>query len=56
MEPAAYAGIVFAALIPIGGWWIMADERKHAPYSAAPDVEPRPAPPATAAEPPAAST
>ena len=56
VEPAAYIGLIFAALIPIGGWSIMADERKDAPYSALLDVEPRPAPPATAPEPPPAST
>jgi len=44
----AYAGIVFAALIPTGGWMALADERTDAPYSAAPDIEPRPAPPASA--------
>lgn len=48
VEPAAYAGLVFAALIPAGGWIALADERTDAPYSAAPDIEPRPAPPATA--------
>jgi hypothetical protein len=56
VEPAAYVGLVFAALIPIGGWWIMADERTKAPYSAPPDIEPRPAPPATAPEPPPAAS
>lgn len=47
-----YVGLVFAALVPVGGWMALADERTDAPYSAAPEIEPRPAPPATA--PPAA--
>ena len=55
VEPAAYAGLMFAALIPVGGWWILADERTDAPYSAAPEIDPRPAPPAAAAEPPPAA-
>jgi hypothetical protein len=56
VKPAAYVGLVFAALIPIGGWWIMADERTEAPYSAPPELEPRPAPPASAPEPPPAAS
>jgi hypothetical protein len=44
----AYAGLVLAALIPTGGWMALADERTDAPYSAAPHIEPRPAPPAGA--------
>jgi hypothetical protein len=49
VKTAAYVGLAFAALIPAGGWVIMADDRTSAPYSAPPDLEPRPAPPATAA-------
>lgn len=45
---AAYAGLVLAALIPAGGWIAVGDERTEAPYSAAPDVPVRPAPPAEA--------
>lgn len=44
----AYLGLLFTALIPVGGWITMADERTHAPYSAAPDIPRRPAPPAEA--------
>ena len=54
VKTAAYVGIAFAALIPVGGWIILADERTGAPYSAPPDVEPRPAPPPTAAAAPPA--
>ena len=44
----AYLGLLFAALIPVGGWLAMADERTDAPYSAAPDLPRRSAPPAEA--------
>lgn len=44
----AYVGLLFAALIPVGGWLAMADERTQAPYSAVPDLPRRPAPPAEA--------
>lgn len=42
---AAYLGLAFMLLIPVGGWIAMADERTQAPYSAAPDLPRRPAPP-----------
>lgn len=45
---AAYLGLLFMLLIPVGGWLTMADERTGAPYSAAPDLPRRPAPPAEA--------
>ena len=45
---AAYLGLLLMALIPAGGWITMADERTDAPYSAAPDLPRRPAPPAGA--------
>ena len=48
VKPVAYIGMVFAALIPTGGWMALADERTDAPYSAAPEIEPRPAPPPSA--------
>jgi len=48
VEWPAYAGLICSALIPVGGWMALADERTDAPYSAAPDLEPRPAPPAAA--------
>jgi hypothetical protein len=46
VEPGALVGLLFAAAIPIGGWLAMADERRDAPYSAPPNLAPRPAPPA----------
>jgi len=42
----AFVGLLFAAAIPVGAWIAMADERKDAPYSAPPNLAPRPAPPA----------
>ncbi len=45
---AAYLGLAFMLLIPVGSWIAMADERTDAPYSAAPDLPRRPAPPAAA--------
>ena len=44
----AYVGLALGVLIPVGGWITMADERTEAPYSAAPDLPRRPAPPAEA--------
>ncbi len=44
----AYLGLLLMLLIPVGGWLAMADERTQAPYSAAPDLPRRPAPPAEA--------
>ena len=46
VDVGAVFGLVFAAAIPLGGWLSMADERKDAPYSAPPNLAPRPAPPA----------
>lgn len=40
----AYAGLACAALIAAGGWLALADDRTDAPYSAAPELPPRPAP------------
>jgi hypothetical protein len=45
---AAYLGLLFMLLIPVGSWIALADERTDAPYSAAPDLPRRPAPPAAA--------
>jgi hypothetical protein len=42
----ALVGLLFAAAIPVGGWLAMADDRRDAPYSAPPNLAPRPAPPA----------
>ena len=41
----AYLGLAATALIAAGGWRAMADERTGAPYSAAPELPRRPAPP-----------
>ena len=46
VAPGAVVGLLFAVAIPVGGWLSMADERKDAPYSAPPNLAPRPAPPA----------
>ena len=43
---AAYLGVTLMILVPAGSWIAMADERTEAPYSAAPDLPRRPAPPA----------
>jgi hypothetical protein len=43
---AAYLGLLFMFLIPVGSWIAMADERTDAPYSTAPELPRRPAPPA----------
>lgn len=40
----AYVGLACTALIAVGGWLALADERTDAAYSAAPDLPPRPAP------------
>lgn len=47
IKGAAYVGLLLTALIPLGGWITLADERTEASYSAPPDIEARPAPPAT---------
>ncbi len=44
----AYLGLLFTFLVLAGGWLTMRDERTGAPYSAAPDLPRRPAPPAEA--------
>ncbi len=44
----AYLGLLLMGLICVGSWIAMADERTDAPYSAAPDLPRRPAPPAEA--------
>ncbi len=46
---AAYFGLLAMLLVPVGGWVTMRDERLDAPYSAAPDLPRRPAPPAASA-------
>jgi hypothetical protein len=46
LRAGAIVGLLFAAAIPVGGWLAMADERRDAPYSAPPNLAPRPAPPA----------
>lgn len=46
MEVGAYVSLVGVFLCAAGGWTAMRDERMDAPYSAAPELEPRPAPPA----------
>ena len=42
----AYLGLLAAALVAIGGWWSLKDERTDAPESAYTPPAPRPAPPA----------
>ncbi len=42
----AYLGLLLMLLVPVGSWIATADERMDAPYSAAPDLPRRPAPPA----------
>lgn len=44
----AYLGLVSCLGVFAGGWLTMRDERLDAPYSAAPDLPRRPAPPAEA--------
>ena len=46
VEAAAYLGVVALALIAVGGWWSLKDERTDAPESAYTPPAPRPAPPA----------
>ena len=46
VEAAAYLGLVALALIAVGGWWSLKDERTDAPESAYTPPAPRPAPPA----------
>jgi hypothetical protein len=44
VELPAYLGLVFAALIPVGGWLALNDERLDAPESAYTPPPPRPVP------------
>lgn len=46
IEAGAYVGLAGAALLAIGAWWALADERTDAPESAYVPPAPRPAPPA----------
>jgi hypothetical protein len=46
IEVGAYFGLAAAALLTIGAWWSLADERTDAPESAYTPPAPRPAPPA----------
>jgi hypothetical protein len=46
IEVGAYVGLAGAALLAIGAWWSLADERTDAPESAYVPPAPRPAPPA----------
>lgn len=48
LQLGAYLSLLGVVLCAAGGWITMKDERQSAPYSAAPDLEPRPAPPAEA--------
>ncbi|MTD43386.1 hypothetical protein GKE82_03470 [Conexibacter sp. W3-3-2] len=48
LQLGAYLSLLGVVLCAAGGWITMKDERQSAPYSAAPDLEPRPAPPADA--------
>ena len=48
IEAGAYVGLAGAALLTIGAWWSLADERTDAPESAYVPPAPRPAPPARA--------
>jgi hypothetical protein len=45
IEGGAYVGLAGAALLTIGAWWSLADERTDAPESAYVPPVPRPAPP-----------
>jgi hypothetical protein len=45
IEGGAYFGLAGAALLTIGAWWSLADERTDAPESAYTPPAPRPAPP-----------
>jgi hypothetical protein len=46
VEYGAWIGLAGAALLAIGAWWALADERTDAPESAYVAPAPRPAPPA----------
>ena len=46
IEAGAYVGLAGAAVLAIGAWWSLADERTDAPESAYVPPTPRPAPPA----------
>lgn len=50
MQLGAYLSLLGVFLCAAGGWITMKDERQSAPYSAAPELEPRPAPPAGVAD------
>jgi hypothetical protein len=41
----AWLGVLSAAMLAVGGWWAIADERTDAPESAYTPPAPRPAPP-----------
>jgi hypothetical protein len=41
----AWLGLLSAAMLAVGGWWAIADERTDAPESAYTPPAPRPAPP-----------
>jgi hypothetical protein len=45
IEAGAYFGLAGAALLAVGAWWSLADERTDAPESAYTPPAPRPAPP-----------
>jgi hypothetical protein len=45
IEAGAYFGLAGAALLTVGAWWSLADERTDAPESAYTPPAPRPAPP-----------
>jgi hypothetical protein len=45
LEAGAWIGLLFAALIPAGAWWSMADERTGAAESEYVPPAPRPVPP-----------
>jgi hypothetical protein len=47
VEYGAWIGLAGAALLTIGAWWSLADERTDAPESAYVPPAPRPAPPPT---------
>jgi len=47
MELGAYLSLLGAFLCASGGWITLRDERMDAPYSEAPELKPRPAPPAS---------
>ena len=47
VEYGAWIGLAAAALLAVGAWWSLADERTDAPESAYVAPAPRPAPPPT---------